>query len=424
MSIPAKLVEQGYQYAREVYALRGVDTERAMEECAKIAVSMHCWQGDDVIGHEGEGGGASGGIATTGNYPGRARNADELRRDIDQAMKYIPGKKKLNLHASYAELNGKKVDRDEYTVEQFASWLEFAKSRNLGLDFNPTYFSHPLAKDGFTLASRDSGVRDFWIEHGKRCREIGQEFGKALGEKSVVNFWMPDGYKDIPADTAAPRARMIESLDRIFKDCSIDRAYEIDSVESKLFGLGVESYTVGSHEMMMGYAITRNVLYTLDAGHFHPLEYISGKISSVLQYLPELLLHVSRGVRWDSDHVITLDDELQNIMNEIIGNGYINRVYIALDYFDASINRVAAWVIGMRNAQKALLKALLSRRDAVVSAEEAMDYTSRLALIEEDKTLPFAAVFDMYCLKQGVQVCEDWLAGIKLYEREVLSKRG
>jgi L-rhamnose isomerase len=423
MSISEKLVEQGYRYAQEAYALRGVDVERAMEQCAQIAISMHCWQGDDVRGHEGEGGGASGGIATTGNYPGRARTASELRMDIAQALNLIPGKKKLSLHASYAELNGKKIDRDRYTIEQFSAWLQFAKEHALGLDFNPTYFSHPLAENGFTLASADKGVRDFWIEHGKRCREIAQAFGKALGQTSVVNYWMPDGYKDTPADTAAPRERMIRALDEVFSDKSISDAYELDSVESKLFGLGLESYTVGSHELMLGYAITRGKLYTLDAGHFHPLEYISGKISAVLQYMPQLLLHVSRGVRWDSDHVITLDDELQNIMNEIVHNGYAERVHIGLDYFDASINRVAAWVIGVRNAQKALLRALLTQRDTIVGAEAAGDYTTRLALKEEEKTLPFSAVFDMYCLKQGVPVSEDWLDCVRQYEKEELSKR-
>ncbi|MGI6174291.1 MAG: L-rhamnose isomerase [Christensenellales bacterium] len=416
-------INAGYTYAKGIYAALGVDVDKAMEICAKVPISMHCWQGDDVTGCEGEGGGASGGIATTGNYPGKARNANELRSDIALALTLIPGKKKVNLHASYAELSGKKIDRDAYTVEQFANWLAWAKELKIGLDFNPTYFSHPYAEDGFTLANSDKKIRDFWIEHGKRCNEIAMAFAKELGEPSVVNFWMPDGYKDTPADTASPRARMVESLDAIFSDKSIDKNLVLPAVESKLFGLGVESYTVGSHELMYGYALTRGLLYTLDAGHFHPLEYISAKISSVMQYMPKMLLHVSRGVRWDSDHVITLDDELQNIMNEIVYGNYLDRVCIALDYFDASINRVAAWVIGVRNAQKALLKALLTPHDAMVKAEAEMDYTTRLALQEEAKTLPFGAIWDAYCEKNGVPVGEAWLATVKKYEKDVLSLR-
>ncbi len=423
MAVSDKLVQQGYEYAKEVYAAHGVDVDKAMAAVAKIAISMHCWQGDDVVGCEGVGGGASGGIATTGNYPGRARNGDELRKDIDLAMGLIPGAKKLNLHMNYAELNGKKLDRDAYTIEQFTGWLDWAKQRKLGLDFNPTYFSHPYAEDGFTLSSPDKKIREFWIEHGKRSREIGSEFAKALKKPCVVNFWMPDGYKDVPADTVAPRKRMIESLDAIFADHKPDSPLLLDAVESKLFGIGVESYTVGSHELMMGYALSRNKLYTLDAGHFHPLEYISQKISSVLQYSDKLMLHVSRGVRWDSDHVITWDDELQNIMNEILYNGFQDRVCIGLDYFDASINRVAAWVIGMRNAQKAMLKAMLTPRKPIVDAEKKMDYTSRLALIEEAKTLPFTAVWDAYCEKQGVPVGDAWLEATKAYEKDALSKR-
>lgn len=424
MPVSEKLILQGYEYAKEMYALRGVDIDAAMKAAKSVAISMHCWQGDDIMGCESESSlGATGGIATTGNYPGRARNAAELRADIDKALELIPGTKKLNLHANYAELNGKKLDRDQYTIEQFSAWLDWAREKGMGLDFNPTYFSHPYAADGFTLASADEKIRAFWIEHGKRCREIAQAFAKALGQPCVVNFWMPDGYKDVPADTAAPRARMVKALDEIFADASIDTSLVLDAVESKLFGIGVESYTVGSHELMMGYALSRGKLYTLDAGHFHPLEYISGKISAVLQFSDKLLLHVSRGVRWDSDHVITLDDELQNIMNEIVYNGYLGRVCIALDYFDASINRVAAWVIGMRNAQKSLLRALLTPRADIVKAENAMDYTSRLALIEEAKTLPFSAVWDYYCAQENVPVGEEWLSVVRKYERDVLSAR-
>jgi L-rhamnose isomerase len=417
------LVFQGYEYASKVYGDHGVDVGKAMRACAEIPVSMHCWQGDDIMGCENTGGGASGGIATTGNYPGRARGAGELRDDLDLALQLIPGRKKLNLHASYAEKGGREVDRDAYTLELFENWVDWAKAKGLGLDFNPTYFSHPKAASGFTLSSADKGVRDFWIEHGKRCREIAEGFGKALGQPSVVNFWMPDGYKDVPADTAAPRQRMLESLDAIFASGKMDPALEEDSVESKLFGLGLESYTVGSHEFMLSYALTRGVLYTLDAGHFHPTEVISAKISAVLQFLPSLLLHVSRGIRWDSDHVITLDDELQNIMNEIVLNGYTNRVRIALDYFDASINRVAAWVIGVRNAQKALLRAFLTPRAKLLEAEQAEDYTTRLALIEENKTLPFSAIWDAYCEAQNVPVGGAWLDTVKKYEAAVQFKR-
>jgi L-rhamnose isomerase len=418
-----KLVSLGFEYASRVYKDQGVDIEKAMCDTSAIPVSMHCWQGDDVIGCESASGGASGGIATTGNYPGRANGAGQVRADLDEALKLIPGTKKLNLHASYAEKGGRAVDRDAYTIDLFQNWLDWAKAKGMGLDFNPTYFSHPKAESGFTLSSPDKSVRDFWIEHGKRCREIAEGFGKALGKPSVVNFWMPDGYKDVPADTAAPRQRMLESLDAIFASGKMDPAVEEDAVESKLFGLGLESYTVGSHEFMLSYALTRGVLYTLDAGHFHPTEVISAKISAILQFMPNLLLHVSRGIRWDSDHVITWDDELQNIMNEIVLNGYQSRVRIALDYFDASINRVAAWVIGMRNAQKALLRALLTPRAKVVEAEKAGDYTARLALLEENKSLPFSAIWDAYCEEQNVPVGGVWLDSVKKYEAEVQFKR-
>lgn len=417
-----QLILKGYEYAKEVYAAHGVDVDEAMKKCAQVPVSMHCWQADDVVGCEGEGGGAGNGIATTGNYPGRARNAEEIRQDADLAMSMIPGALKFNLHASYAELNGKKVDRDAYTIDQFANWVDWAAERKIGLDFNPTCFSHPYAADGFTLSHPDEKVRTFWIEHGKRCREIGAEFARRLGKTCVINHWMPDGYKDVPADTVSPRQRMVESLDAVFAD-PIDPALVLDSVESKLFALGVESYTVGSHELMLGYALSRGKMYTLDAGHFHPTEVISAKISALLQFMPKILLHVSRGVRWDSDHVVAWDDELQNIMNEVVRGGYENRVCLALDYFDASINRLAAWVIGMRNARKALLKAYLEPYAPIRKAEAEWDYTSRLALMEEEKTLPFTAVWDYFCAQQNVPVGDRWLAQVKQYEKDVLSRR-
>lgn len=416
-----KLVIKGYEYAKEVYAGRGVDVDKAIEAMKGVPISMNCWQADDVLGFDGDDT-LSGGIATTGNYPGRARTADELRADADKAMSMIPGEKKFNLHASYANLNGRKIERSEYTADLFSEWMDWAKERGMGLDFNPTYFSHPMVKDGFTLASPDKAVRDYWIEHGKRCREIGEAFYKALGKECVINYWMPDGYKDNPIDMAGPRARMVESLDAIFAGGNIEGVKE--AVESKVFGLGVESYTVGSHELMMGYAITRNKLYCLDAGHFHPTEVISNKISSIMQYMPELLLHVSRPVRWDSDHVVTMDDELMAIMQQVVRNGYTHRVKIALDFFDASINRLAAWIIGTRNARKALLRANLENTAELKKLELDADFTARLALTEEDKTLPFGAIWDYYCLKEGVPVGEDWLKEVRDYEKNVMSARG
>ncbi len=416
-----KLVIKGYEYAKEVYAGRGVDVDKAIEAMKGVPISMNCWQADDVLGFDGDDT-LSGGIATTGNYPGRARTADELRADADKAMSMIPGEKKFNLHASYANLNGRKIERSEYTADLFSEWMDWAKERGMGLDFNPTYFSHPMVKDGFTLASPDKAVRDYWIEHGKRCREIGEAFYKTLGKECVINYWMPDGYKDNPIDMAGPRARMVESLDAIFAGGNIEGVKE--AVESKVFGLGVESYTVGSHELMMGYAITRNKLYCLDAGHFHPTEVISNKISSIMQYMPELLLHVSRPVRWDSDHVVTMDDELMAIMQQVVRNGYTQRVKIVLDFFDASINRLAAWIIGTRNARKALLRANLENTAELKKLELDTDFTARLALTEEDKTLPFGAIWDYYCLKEGVPVGEDWLKEVRDYEKNVMSARG
>lgn len=412
---------KGYAYAKEVYAAAGVDVEAAMAKADAVSVSMHCWQGDDVIGFDGVGE-LTGGIATTGNYPGRARTPEELRADIDFARTMIPGKTKLNLHASYAEKHGKQVDRDAYTIDEFRDWLDWAKERKLGLDFNPTFFSHPKMDGDFSLSSYDEGTRQFWIEHGIRCREIGLAFAKALGEPCAINYWMPDGYKDTCADTALRRRLMAESLDAIFAP-DIDETLAPCGLESKLFGIGVESYTVASHEFSYGYAVKHNKLYTLDAGHFHPTEVISAKLSACLQFLDRVLLHVSRPVRWDSDHVITLDDELQRIMDEIILNGYTDRVFIGLDYFDASINRIAAWAIGMRNARKAILSACLAPA-SIRDAEHRGDLTTRLALMEERKTLPLGAVWDYYCLKSGVGVGCDWLEKVRAYETDVLSKRG
>ncbi len=414
-------VLRGFEYAKERFAAVGVDVEAAMERAGAIPVSMHCWQGDDVIGVDGVGE-LTGGIATTGNYPGRARTPEELRADIDFARTMIPGATKLNLHASYAEKHGKKIDRDAYTIDEFREWLDWAKEQKLGLDFNPTYFSHPKMDGDFTLSSFDEGTRRFWIEHGIRCREIALEFARALGQPCAVNYWMPDGYKDVCADTQIHRDLMTESLNTIFAP-DIDEALVPCALESKLFGVGVESYTVASHEYSYGYAIKHNKLYTLDAGHFHPTEVISAKITACLQFLDKVLLHVSRGVRWDSDHVIAWDDELQRIMDEIVHNHLENRVCSGLDYFDASINRIACWAIGMRNARKAILSACLAPAETIRKAERDGDWTARLALQEERKTLPVGAVWDYYCMKQGVDVGEDWLARARQYEKDVLSKR-
>ena len=415
-------VGRAYELAQERYALAGVSTEHALKVLATIPISIHCWQGDDVRGLEGSESALGGGLAVTGNHPGRARNADELRTDLEKALSLIPGSHRVNLHAMYGEFGHKKVDRDEIEPTHFASWIVWAKARGLGLDFNPTFFAHPKAADGFTLAHRDKGVRQFWIEHGIRCREIGAAFGAALGKACVTNVWVPDGSKDTPADRRAPRERLAESLGAIFKK-SISPTLNRDAVEPKLFGLGSESYVVGSHEFYFGYALTRRKLLTLDAGHFHPTENIADKISSTLQFLPEILLHVSRGVRWDSDHVVTLNDDLLAIAREIVANNYLDRVHIGLDYFDASINRIAAWVIGARNVLRALLIALLEPTEKLRAAETMGDYTTRLAVQEEAKALPFAAVWDEYCEQQSVPRDEEWLAGLKSYEREVLLQR-
>ena len=417
-----KSILQGYEYAKEAYAAIGVDVDAAMQRADAVPVSMHCWQGDDVIGFDGSDS-LDGGIQTTGNYPGRARTADELRADIDFARTMIPGATKLNLHASYAEKNGKKVDRDAYTIAEFQNWLDWAKENKIGLDFNPTYFSHPMMDGNFSLSSPKADVRKFWIEHGKRCREIGNEFAKQLGQPCAINYWMPDGMKDTCVGTRAFRERMIASLDEIFADKSISQKDVPCGLESKLFGIGVESFTVASHEFSMGYAIKNGLCYTLDAGHFHPTEVISAKLSAVMSFVDQTILHVSRPVRWDSDHVVALDDELQKIMDEIIFNDYQDRTFIGLDYFDASINRIACWAIGMRNARKALLNAYLANADEMRAKELEGDLTARFAMFEERKSMPAGAVWNYYCLTHNVPVGLDWLEQVRKYEADVLSKR-
>jgi L-rhamnose isomerase len=417
-------LSQAYQIAKARYAEIGVDVDAAMKTLETIPISLHCWQGDDVGGFETAGAELSGGgIQATGNYPGKARTIEELRADVEQALRMIPGRHRLNLHASYLDHGGSFVERNEIEPRHFQSWIDWAKANRLGMDFNPTYFSHPKAADGFTLAHQDKAIREFWIEHGIACRRIGAEMGRQLGSTTVTNFWIPDGFKDIPADRAAPRERLTEALDSIFAD-PIDPKVHLDAVEAKLFGIGAESYTVGSAEYYLGYAVSRQKLLTLDSGHYHPTEVISEKISSVLMFCPGLLLHVSRPVRWDSDHVVLLDDELQTIAKELVRSGQIGkRIYIGLDYFDASINRVAAWVIGTRNMIKALLLALLEPTPALQQAETRMDYTRRLACFEELKALPWAAVWDYYCLQKGVPVGMAWFDEVRKYEERVLSGR-
>jgi L-rhamnose isomerase len=416
------LIEKGYAWAREQYARIGVNTDQALEVLRAVPISLHCWQGDDVGGFESEEGLTGGGIQATGNYPGKARNADELRADLDRALSLIPGKHRVNLHAIYAETHGRRVDRDQLTPEHFTAWIDWAKARGLGLDFNGTFFSHPKAAGGFTLSSRDEGVRRFWVDHAIACRKIGEWFGRDLGSACITNVWIPDGYKDTPVDRKTPRAILMRSLDEIFAE-KLDRRYHLDAVEGKLFGIGSESYVAGSHEFYLGYAIANRKLLCLDAGHFHPTEGIADKISSVLTYLDEILLHVSRGVRWDSDHVVTLSDDLRSIAEEIVRGEYLQRVHIGLDFFDASINRVAAWVIGTRCMLKAMLIALLEPITTLRELEAAGDYTRRLALLEELKTMPYGAVWDAYCLRQDVPVGPAWLDVVRAYEREVLNRR-
>lgn len=421
MAIQDKVIENTFELARERFLSEGIDVEAALSRLRSVAISLHCWQGDDVGGFENLGEALGGGLAVTGNHPGKARTPDELRADLEKAYSLIPGTHRLNLHACYGEFS-QHVDRDQIGVEHFQGWIDWGREQNVALDFNPTYFAHEKAKDGFTLAHADAGIRAFWIEHGRACREIAAAMGKAQGSPCIVNFWVPDGYKDIPIDRMAPRQRLASSLDAIFAD-SIDPSLVLDAVECKLFGIGSESYVVGSHEFYLGYALSRKKLLCLDAGHFHPTEVISDKISSAMLYFPEILLHVSRGVRWDSDHVVTMTDELQAIAQEIVRGNFLKRVHIGLDFFDASINRVAAWVIGTRNVLKAILMAMLEPTDRWRELETSGDLTSRLALLEEQKTLPFGAVWDYYCLTSGVPVGAAWLAEVKQYEQDVLSHR-
>ena len=415
-------IEAAYQAARQRYAELGVDTEEALARLGRIAISMHCWQGDDVGGFESEAGLSDGGIMATGNYPGRARNPDQLRSDLEKAYSLIPGRHRLNLHAMYLESAAGPVDRDRIEPAHFQRWIDWAAGLGIGMDFNPTFFSHPKAADGFTLTHRDEGIRRFWVEHGIACRRVGEAIGRRLGSPCVTNFWIPDGYKDVTIDRKGPRELLRQSLDEIFAP-EIDTACNLDAVECKLFGIGSETYVAGSHEFYLAYAIRNKKLLCLDAGHFHPTETIADKISSVLLFLDEILLHVSRGIRWDSDHVVILSDDLQAIAQEVVRGGFLERVHIGLDYFDASINRVAAWVIGTRNALRALLMALLEPIGPLRELEVAGDYTARLALLEGLKGLPSGAVWDCFCLQQGVPVGAGFMDEIQAYEKQELLKR-
>jgi L-rhamnose isomerase len=422
MANPEKQIERAYAVAKDRFAEAGVDTGQALERLRSASISLHCWQGDDVGGFEGRQGALDGGLAVTGNYPGKARTADELRSDLEQGLAMIPGRHRVNLHAIYAETGDRRVERTDLEPMHFAGWIDWAKRQGLKLDFNPTFFAHPLAASGQTLSHADDATRRYWIEHGRACRRIGAAMGQALGSPSITNVWIPDGSKDMPIDRHGPRERLRQSLDEIFAE-KVDPRLNLDAVESKLFGIGSESYVVGSHEFYLGYAIERGVLLCLDAGHFHPTESVADKISAVLTWVNELLLHVSRGVRWDSDHVVILSDEVRAMMQEVVRGDYLDRTHIALDYFDASINRVAAWVIGARATLIALLGALLEPVEILHELETNGDLTARLAMLESLKSLPVGAVWDYHCAASEVPVGASWLDEVRRYERDVLSRR-
>lgn len=415
-------VKESYELAKKEYEKWGINVDEVLQQLQQVPISIHCWQGDDVGGFEVNKGELSGGIDVTGNYPGKARTPEELRSDLEKALSLIPGKHRVNLHAIYAETNGEAVERDRLEPKHFENWVNWAKEHGLGLDFNPTLFSHEKSADGLTLSHPDPEIREFWINHCIASRKIAEYFGKELGTPALTNVWIPDGFKDVPSDRLTPRVRLKESLDKIF-EVEIDEQYNIDAVESKLFGIGSEAYVVGSHEFYMGYALKNNKLCLLDTGHYHPTEMVSNKISSMLLYSDKLALHVSRPVRWDSDHVVTLDDELKEISLEIVRNDALDKVMIGLDFFDASINRVAAWTIGTRNMIKSLLYAMLVPNNHLKQLQEEGNFTERLALMEEFKTYPFGAIWDYYCEQMGVPVKETWLEDVKKYEKEVLSQR-
>jgi len=414
-------VKQAYEAAKALYAQHGIDTDEVLNKLAEIKVSVHCWQGDDVKGFLNKDGELTGGISVTGQYPGAATTPAELRNDLEQAFALIPGKHKVNLHAIYTDTD-EQVELDQIEPKHYENWVKWAKEQGLGLDFNPTCFSHEKSSDGFTLSHPDPEIRKFWIDHCKASRRIGAYFGEQLGQTCVTNVWVPDGFKDNPVDRLTPRKRLKESLDEVFAE-PLNPEHNLDAVESKLFGLGSEAYVVGSHEFYMGYGLQNDTLICLDAGHFHPTEVISNKLSSLSLFTSGILLHVSRPMRWDSDHVVIMDDELLEIARELVRHDLLGTTHIGLDFFDASINRVAAWVVGTRNTIKALLRAMLEPVDTLKQAELEGDYTLRLALTEEFKSYPFGAIWDYYCAQQGVPVREKWITDIKTYEQDVLLQR-
>lgn len=416
------LVKKAYEIAKEQYAAIGVDVDAAISKMKDVNISLHCWQTDDVGGFETADGELTGGIQATGNYPGKATTIEQMRADLEKVLSLLPGKQRLNLHAIYGDFKGEKVDRDEIEVKHFQSWIDWCKAQGIGMDFNATCFSHDRAADGFTLSSKNEENRRFWVEHVKRCRAISAEAGKQLGTPCVHNTWIPDGSKDIPVDRNGHRVLLKKSLDEAMAT-DYPKEYMKDAVESKLFGIGVESMTVGSHDFYLGYAIKNNKLICLDNGHFHPTEQVGDKISACLQFVDEVLLHVTRPVRWDSDHVVTLNDDVQLIASEIVRNNFLSRVNIGLDFFDASINRIGAYVVGTRAAQKAFLIAMLEPTSKLVEYEEAGQNFERLALLEELKTKPFGAVWDYYCLQEDVPSGEDYIAEIQKYEKDTLLDR-
>lgn len=411
-----------YQEIKERYAELGIDTEQAMEILAQTPISLHCWQGDDVGGFEGPADAPGGGLAVTGNYPGKARSLPELQQDLEQALSLLPGRHRLNLHAIYGDFSQQPVDRDALSLEHFQGWIDWCAEHKLAMDFNPTCFGHPKAESGFTLSHTDPAVRDFWIAHCQACRRIGEAAGQQLGSPCVTNIWIPDGMKDRPADRLAFRRRLQESLQSILTD-KLSPEHNIDAVESKLFGIGSESFVVGSHEFYLSFAVQNQIALCLDAGHFHPTESIADKISAVLPFVPHLLLHVSRGVRWDSDHVVLLDDPTRALMQELVRCDALPKTFIGLDFFDASINRIAAWVIGTRATRKALLMALLEPRDALRQAENEGDFTTRMALHELAKSLPWSIVWEEFLRRQNVPAESQLLPAIKTYEKTVLAGR-
>lgn len=416
-------MSNAFEIAKEAYGIYNVDLEDVLGKLSSTPISIHCWQGDDVIGFEQGAGALGSGLAVTGNYPGRARNIEELRQDLEKAISLIPGNHRLNLHAIYGDFDGQSVDRNEIEPKHFQSWFEWCKNNQMGMDFNPSCFSHSKASDGLTLSHPDEGIRKFWIEHCQKSRLVSEAAGKYLGDASIMNIWVPDGMKDTAVSKKIFRDHLEESLDEVLSQ-SLPKEYHIDAVESKLFGIGSESFVVGSHEFYLGYAIKKQIALCLDAGHFHPTEGIADKISSVMRYVPEMLLHVSRGIRWDSDHVVIYDDATRSICEELVRSDALDKTHIGLDFFDASINRITAWVTGVRATQKCLLSALLEPKELLAKYELEGNYSARLALLEELKALPMGLVWNEFCSRNNVPTGLNWMTDVDAYENSVLSKRG